>query len=232
MDNYLTGIRKSKSSGFGGFKFLGRFNDKEVPDMSNSEVHIEYKEPSFFRKLFAWRRQEKISEAEEDLTEEQMAKLNSVEGEIEAIEEEETAIEEMEEELEEKRQGLLSRLWQNIKLFERRPVDNYGEEDFSVSELTKNPVLDEDVKEVLKIAHSWIGHLSPVKKNAFKNSDDFVKYKEILMKYGLVKEKGDSMSQPQVQLKPKIEEISIEEVGEEVEEKKVSNTLKKSVKKK
>ena len=45
----------------------------------------------------------------------------------------------------------------------------------------------EDLKEVVKILHKWIEKLPSDKINQFKRSDDFVKYKELLDKHGMIK---------------------------------------------
>ena len=55
----------------------------------------------------------------------------------------------------------------------------------------EEPVLDQDVIEVIKIGHRWLNELPPGKKRSFKASDDFQKYKTVLEKYGLVKEKKE-----------------------------------------
>ena len=49
------------------------------------------------------------------------------------------------------------------------------------------PMLDEDVKEVLKRLHIWIERLPNREMREFKISEDFELYKALLKKYGLIK---------------------------------------------
>jgi hypothetical protein len=49
------------------------------------------------------------------------------------------------------------------------------------------PVLDEDVKEVLKITFKWLKQMDPDVVEDIKASPDFEKYKAVLDKYGLIK---------------------------------------------
>ena len=49
------------------------------------------------------------------------------------------------------------------------------------------PVLDEDVKEVLKITFKWLKRMDPDTIDEIKASPDFEKYKQVLDKYGLIK---------------------------------------------
>jgi hypothetical protein len=47
--------------------------------------------------------------------------------------------------------------------------------------------LPDDVKEVLKISLKWIQELAPARLKDFKNSPDFEKFKEVLVKYKVAK---------------------------------------------
>jgi hypothetical protein len=49
------------------------------------------------------------------------------------------------------------------------------------------PVLDEEVKEVLKITFKWLKKMDPDTIAEIKESPDFEKYKAVLDKYGLIK---------------------------------------------
>lgn len=60
------------------------------------------------------------------------------------------------------------------------------EEEYDVVE-TAAPVLDEDVKEVLKITFKWLKQMDPDLIDEIKASEDFEKYKKLLDKYGLIK---------------------------------------------
>jgi len=59
------------------------------------------------------------------------------------------------------------------------------EDDYEVVEAA--PVLDEDVKEVLKITFKWLKQMDPELIEEIKASEDFEKYKKLLDKYGLIK---------------------------------------------
>lgn len=187
MDRYIRNLRKSDSGSTKKFSWLKANSSERVPELFEDEVHVEYREPSFWRKIFAWRRRQKMDELD-DVPEDQKAKLEELEGEIEAIEDEESQIEDMEEDLERRRQGLLKTFFSRLGFFggSRRI---YFEEEYDVPEENLKPQFDEDVKEVLKITHGWLEKLPIRQKKAFKESEDFEKYKEILLKYGLVKEK-------------------------------------------
>jgi hypothetical protein len=47
--------------------------------------------------------------------------------------------------------------------------------------------LPEDVKDVLKLSLKWIQELPPSRLKEFKNSPDFAKYKDVLVKYNVAK---------------------------------------------
>ncbi|HJX05320.1 MAG TPA: hypothetical protein VJ461_01275 [Candidatus Nanoarchaeia archaeon] len=168
---------------------------EQVPDMAPGEVRVEYNQPSFLGRLFSFRRGLiKETEKTEDLSPEDMAKLRSMEDDIEATEEkivekeeEVKEIKEEEEALIEKREGLLTKFFGRINVFKRRPMEAA---EVSVDEMEKEPSIDPEVVEVIKIMHKWLNELPPGKKRSFKASSDFQKYKEILEKHGLVKKKG------------------------------------------
>jgi len=63
------------------------------------------------------------------------------------------------------------------------------EEEYDTMETVQvqEPVLDEDVKEVLKITFKWLKQMDPDQVEDIKNSADFDKYKRVLDKYGLIK---------------------------------------------
>ena len=157
-------------------------------------MHVEYKKPSKLGKLFSFRRK-LIKEAaqEEDLSPEEMARLRGMEDEIEETEkeiidkeEEIKGIRDEEAELIEEREGMLKKFFGKINIFKRTPMETV---ELPAEDYEQEPVLDEDVIEVLKIMHKWLEQLPPSKKRSFKASKDFQKYKEVLDKYGLIKKK-------------------------------------------
>lgn len=168
-------------------------SEEEVPELSETEVHIEYKEPSVFRRILKWRRRFKLGELEEDMSIEEKKEIELVEGEIESLEDEETQLESMEEEVEIRKEGLMDRLMTRLREIRiRRPqtnyVENFNPADYGITGEVK-PSFDEDVTEVLKITYKWMEKLQTRHKLAFKASEDFQKYKDILTKYGIAKKK-------------------------------------------
>ncbi len=65
-----------------------------------------------------------------------------------------------------------------LKKKEEAPEEEEGPEAF---------VLDDDVKDVLKLSLKWIEQLPPSKLREFKSSPDFEKYKGVLLKYNVAK---------------------------------------------
>ncbi len=62
------------------------------------------------------------------------------------------------------------------------------DEDYDMAELAPaTPVIDEEVKEVLKITFKWLKMMDAETVEEIKNSPDFEKYKAVLGKYGLIK---------------------------------------------
>ncbi len=63
------------------------------------------------------------------------------------------------------------------------------DDDYDMAEAAApaQPVIDEEVKEVLKITFKWLKMMDPETVEEIKNSPDFEKYKAVLGKYGLIK---------------------------------------------
>ena len=89
MGSYLD--KRTEKYGRNEKKFKLQFNfdwlkgdEERVPEFKKGQVHIEYKRPTRWDKLFAFRRKI-IKEAnyDEDLTSEEMAKLRTMEDDIE-----------------------------------------------------------------------------------------------------------------------------------------------------
>lgn len=198
MGNYLEKRRAKYSSPEKGFRFKLPFEKKRrveevVPDIGPTEVHVEYKEPGFLKRLFTFRRNmiREVSQSEE-LTPEEMAKLRGMEDDIEDTEkeivekeEEMKEIKNEETELIERREGLLTNFFGKINIFKRRPMETVE----IPTEGYDEPALDQDLINVFKITHKWIDQLTPAKKRSFKASNDFQIYKEALQKYGLIKKR-------------------------------------------
>lgn len=65
-----------------------------------------------------------------------------------------------------------------LKKKEEEPVEEEGPEAF---------VIEDDVKDVLKLSLKWIEQLPSNKLREFKSSPDFEKYREVLLKYNVAK---------------------------------------------
>ena len=186
MGRYIAGIRNKERKPLDFFSF-GMLKDKKkraepVPEQAKeSEVLVEPEEPSFFQRMFKRKMisEEDIEESEE-LKPEEMKELEHVEDEIEEVEKEE-------EELQEEREGLIKTFMKKLRFFEKKHKEP-GEEEM-VEEIGDaiSVKMDDDVREVLKVMHKWLERLPPHEIKQFKLSEDFVKYKDILKKYGLIK---------------------------------------------
>lgn len=163
MDNYIKDRRSKEYSKDS--KTIGeRFSDFK------DDVY-EWKVFSLFKRRSGDRYVDDFEEDDEDYIEE--------ETEIEAIDE-------LEDELEERREGVLRRFFKKLRLAgRRRPVEEDFDED-EVLEEDDGADLD-DIREVIKITHSWLEELPPETLNRFKRSEDFVKYKEVLKKLKMIK---------------------------------------------
>jgi hypothetical protein len=192
------GKRKSGQGILSRLKKISESKPAEKPKtVGPMQVEVEYKKQGLLSKLFYFRRR-LIKEAEksEDLTPEEMAKLHGMEDDIEDTEKEivekEDEVKEIkrqEEKLVEKRENMLTKFFDKVNVFKRKPMANVEAQPEAYEK--EEPVLDQEVIEVIKIAHKWLGELTPGKKRSFKASADFQKYKEVLEKYGLVKEKKE-----------------------------------------
>jgi len=191
------GKRRSRAGLFGWKKKQPGVKPKHKKTKVGPDVQVEYKQPGLLSKLFSFRRGLiKETEQTEELSPEEMAKLKGMEDEIEETEEkiakkEEEAqeIKKEEEVLVEKRENLLTKFFGKINIFNRRKMEPA---EASAQEYVEEvPVVPEDIIEVIKISHKWIGELTPGKKRSFKASNDFQKYKEVLEKYGLAKKKEE-----------------------------------------
>jgi hypothetical protein len=197
----LMGYIGKRKSGQGILSRLKKISEPKPAEKPKTvgpmQVEVEYKKPGLLSKLFSFRRG-LIKEAEktEDLSPEEMAKLKGMEDDIEDTEneivEKEAEVKEIkqkEEKLVEKRESMLTKFFEKVNVFKRKPMEavQHQSDEYEKEE----PVLDQEVIEVIKIAHKWLGELTPGKKRSFKASADFQKYKEVLEKYGLVKEKKE-----------------------------------------
>jgi hypothetical protein len=125
------------------------------------------------------------AKTEEHLSGEEMRKLEAMQGKIEQVDTLEAQHPEAFDELEEKRDGLMGKFFRFLRGSEQQ---HKGEE--AVAEMSER--LDADVKQVLKKVHLWLEKLPADEKMRFRRSPEFVEYKALLQKYGLVKAKEEA----------------------------------------
>lgn len=114
--------------------------------------------------------QEKLEQEKMKRQEAQMDQQDQMEPEEEFYEEEP-----------ELREGPVKRLVR--KLFFTRVDEEYEEMPEEIQEEDET----QELKETIKVLHRWLEKLPPEQITAFKNSEDFEKYKEALKKLGLTK---------------------------------------------
>jgi len=114
---------------------------------------------------------------EKESMDEDIEQYQELEDELEEVEVDSKGM--SEEALEHKKEGVVKRFFNFFT-----PSDKEEEEPMEEAPET----LDDDVKEVLKISLKWIEHLPRHKLKEFRESEDFQKYKDVLIKHGLVKE--------------------------------------------
>ena len=104
--------------------------------------------------------------------------------EVEDIQEEIEDLDEMEDELETEKESLFYRL---RRVFGGKAKEELYEEAEIEAAEQEQAVLDEQVRETIKILHRWLEQLPPDKLEQFKRSADFARYKELLRKFGMIK---------------------------------------------
>ncbi len=145
-----------------------------APDETEEVTHIEELD-------------EEDEEPDEELSEEEMEKLEEEldENIDEQAEADEPAVED---DLEVPKPTLVERFF---SLFESsEPAEEFDEFDpeHYAEEESERVMFEEDVKEILRIAHDWIEELPGEKLREFKESEDFERYQELLDKLDLLKE--------------------------------------------
>lgn len=159
---------------------------ESVPDVDdiNPTVVDRPKKKSWFWALFSSDSKFPDEEDLDDLPINEREEVHDIEDEIEDIDQEV-------DDLEEKREGLFSRLFGILR--GRPKEESYGEDippevvAQAMGEHQKNEELIKDTRLVLKSIHRWLSKLPPEQIESFKRSPDFVRYKDLLDKYGLIK---------------------------------------------
>ena len=191
MDKYLKNRRPIDNKFFS----VSLKKEKKVPKTNEESITV-YKEEtknsskqSIWAKLFGFSKKEEEKVLRDDLNEEEMYKLKVMQKELESVDDLEAEYPKDVEELEEVKGGVFSRWLSNLRLFNRSGKVKRKAEELDLIEQEIIPQIDEDVRDVLKIVHKWLEKLDGRTKGAFKRSNDFKVYKELLEKYDLVKKK-------------------------------------------
>lgn len=179
LDKYISSRRESASWSLFSPRKPKAKHAEELPEgLSSDKVHIITEEP------LPMKGGPNLSE---DLSPEEMARLEAMQRDLERVDRAEEAHPAFQEELEEERESLLDRFFAFFRLSDRRHRLERKAHELEYVEEEVVPRIDEDVKRVLKIVHSWLEQLPSKEKKAFKKSKDFQEYKALLQKYGIAK---------------------------------------------
>jgi hypothetical protein len=149
-------------------------------EMSSYLKHKRHSEPWHKRFLSLFKFEGKGKPVEKEAEGEKMEEDEvTAEGLVEEAQSEEKTEEEIKEEYEKK----------NKKGFFARLFAKKHEEDEEEFEEHEDLTLNDDVKRVLKIQNDLIKKLPLEEIRAFKESEDFIFYKETLKRYNLIKDK-------------------------------------------
>lgn len=120
----------------------------------------------------------------EEKHEPDVKEIEEIEEEIdEEIKEEKEFESELEEIEEEPKTGFFEKI--KKLLFYNKAQEELVYEEIEVEKDIE--AINEDIKEALKIQNKWLKKLSPKEIKKFKESDDYVRYVEILEKHNLIK---------------------------------------------
>ncbi|MFH0870073.1 MAG: hypothetical protein V1866_03380 [archaeon] len=182
LDNYIakrkTVLSGERREGFDLKIKLGKKQREErVPDLAPRKVHILYKKPGFFERMFPkkdpFRDMPEVDE-EFDAVTGMKKKIDVTNKEIKNLRKEEDV-------LEKKREGLLSRLFRSLRKREEIEEDTVP--------IQTEPELDEETVETIRLMGKWLTKLDTEIKKEFRDSGDYAKYKAFIDKYGLGKKK-------------------------------------------
>ncbi len=183
MDNYLRKIRKKRTDPVDYSNGNAKVSDfsTNINDLPDDEIIIEEKQKGVFRKflisLFKRNRATDVMELEEQYKEEIPVET--------AISEED--FEDEFEEIERETESALMRFFS--RLFHRRLASEDIDEELIEAQLygnTSNVI--EDTKRTFQVINKWLEKLPAKEKKEFKNSEDFIVYRQFLKKYKLIKE--------------------------------------------
>lgn len=184
LDRYIDSRQSSKPTDF---LIRKKKQDKrveeKVPEMDGTSVIVEDRDMSFFEKIFKKRKEEEFPEVEEAIDTE----IEKTED-IQQLEEEYEELDEAEQAIEERKESIFSRIMNKIRhaTIEEEQVETF-DDDGNIVYDEDTFIIPDDLKEALRIQNVWLGKLSHAQMNAFKVSEDYKRYQNILRKYGLIK---------------------------------------------
>ena len=166
MDTYLSKVKKS--------------SQRPKPEPKKKETEEEFKEEEKDKNMI-----DKFLDfiLGEESPEPEVKEIEEIEEEIdEEIKEDKEFDEEIKEIEEKPKQGFFERI-------KRAIFYNKNQEDLVYEEIEEQqePLIDEEIKEALKIQNRWLGRLSGKEIKKFKESEDYSRYVEILKKHNLLK---------------------------------------------
>lgn len=170
-------------------KYIRQRKDSKLSLRFGRKKNSDEPQPSLWDRFF---KKDEPQIPSEDLTDEERERLEAMEDEIESVKQMESADPEHAEIYEEARESLLERFFQSLRLFKHKhQVEDEEEQVLEAEEevAQEKQEIEEDVKEVLKITHKWLEKLSKRNKEAFRDSEDYEKYTDILVKHGLARRK-------------------------------------------
>ncbi|MBR9690094.1 hypothetical protein GOV08_00225 [Candidatus Woesearchaeota archaeon] len=195
MNKYITDLRRKEIVEKKKRGEIGRIlrkiykRNKAVPGgLSNYQVHVEEKKQGLLKRLFfGLTKKEK-----QDIAEEIKEEPEEVKEDLEEIKEEYDVLDAAEEEIEKKKEGLFVRFLKVLG-FRGREQDIPVEEVEAAMgrEVVSAPQgFDEikgDLREIAKITVEMYQKMSRAKREDFKKSEEFERYKQILEKYDIAK---------------------------------------------
>ncbi len=184
MDNYLRRVRKKRTDpiDYSNGKAKVSKNSTNVNDLPDDEIIIETKEEKGLKKFFIsiFKRNKKTDQLELEEEFEEDIPIETADKMIDEVEEE--IFDEFE-----NVDNFFKRFFSRI--FPRRlDVDDIDEELINTQLSEQDSEVLNDAKKTFKSINYWLEQLPADKKAEFKNSEDFIVYREFLKKYRLIRE--------------------------------------------
>ncbi len=152
-------------------KELSELNDEE----KEAEEILETYPKSLLHKLFPF-----LEKKAGDLNFQEAEELPEINEEsVDYLKGEFKELSNIEEEINIKKENLFSKMFGRLSFL--------SEENLKHEQPTL--IIDEDMKQILRVTHHWLKKLSKEDLSKFKNSNDFEIYKSTLKKYNLIKER-------------------------------------------